>query len=65
MISRGFQKGIQILTLTQREPTGSAPLFEGSKETHYEEAIPMKLTSHRNKWSVYLVGKNSTQGGDR
>jgi hypothetical protein len=52
--------------VTQRVPTGSASLFEGSIATHYEETIPMKLTSHGTKgWSVYLIGKNSTQGGDR
>ena len=40
--------------------------YISSKETHYEETIPMKLTWHGNKgWSGYLTGKNSTPGGDR
>jgi len=65
MISAVSQKDAGF-NITQREPTGSAFLLEGTKETHYEETIPMKLTSHGTEgWSVYLVGKNSTQGGDR
>ena len=45
--------------------TNSSALFEGRKETYYEETISVKRTWHNNKGRSGYAGKNTTHGGDR
>jgi len=70
-VRRGYEtrfrsvRGTPKLSLTLPKFLGLRVASLRSIRRH-EETIPMKPTSQRYKgWSVYLVGKNSTQGGDR